>query len=82
MLSIERFWNAWRLGGMLSALLATAGVVNLGDLPRLPSFATSPSGPALAAQQPADTVTLALPERETRGGAVPGAAAAGDAHHA
>ena len=63
MLSIERFWNALALGGVLSALLATAGVVNLGDLPRLPSFGMSPSGPALAAQQPADTVTLALPER-------------------
>ena len=48
MLSIERLWNALALGGVLSALLATAGVVNLGDLPRLPSFGVSPSGPALA----------------------------------
>jgi hypothetical protein len=54
MLSIERLWNALALGGVLTAILATAGVVNLGNLPDLPSFSLSWGGTT-------ETATLALP---------------------
>src|SRR5215218_5116515 len=33
MVRMERVWNAVALGGVLGALLTTAGVVNLGNLP-------------------------------------------------
>ena len=59
MLSIERLWNALALGGVLSALLATAGVVNLGNLPHLPSFGLSLGGLSLGGTT--ETATLALP---------------------
>jgi hypothetical protein len=64
MLSIERLWNALALGGVLSALLATAGVVNLGNLPHLPSFGLSLGGLSLGGLSlggAAETATLALP---------------------
>src|SRR4051812_24157791 len=59
MLSIERLWNALALGGVLFALLATAGVVNLGDFPNWLHFIIAPTIPAVAAEGPGEAARVA-----------------------
>jgi len=68
MLSIERLWNALALGGVLFALLATAGVVNLGDFPHWLHFIITPTIPAVAAEGPGEAarVATAQPARVER----------------
>jgi hypothetical protein len=58
---MERIWNALALGGVVGALLATAGVVNLGDLPSWPSFSMTPTtSPAVTAQGSEEAVRAAF----------------------
>ena len=61
MVRMERVWNALALGGVVGALLATAGVVNLGDLPSWPSFSMTPTtSPAVTAQGSEEAVRAAF----------------------
>jgi hypothetical protein len=61
MVRMERVWNAVALGGVLGALLTTAGVVNLGNLPSWSSSGPTPTGSLVVAAEPAEmpAVTLA-----------------------
>ena len=43
MVRMERVWNTVAVGGVLGALLTTAGVVNLGNLPSWSSSASTPT---------------------------------------
>lgn len=56
----QTVWNAVAVGGVASALLATAGVVNLGELPAWPSFSIAPASLAAAAPEPAGVVEAPL----------------------
>ena len=56
---MERVWNALALVGVLAALLVTAGVFNLGDLPTWSDLGLSSPSPAPAPTAP--TVTAAEP---------------------
>ena len=61
MVRMERVWNTVAVGGVLGALLTTAGVVNLGNLPSWSSSASTPTGSLAVAAEPAEmpAVTLA-----------------------
>jgi cytoskeletal protein RodZ len=48
MVSVERIWNAVALGGVVLALLVTAGVISLGDLPSWIQSSKPPESPAQA----------------------------------
>jgi hypothetical protein len=49
-LRIERLWNALALGGVVFALLVTAGVVNLGDSPYWSYFSMTSTSPDVTAE--------------------------------
>jgi hypothetical protein len=61
MVRMERVWNALALGGVLGALMTTAGVVNLGNLPFWSSAGSTRTNAPLIATAPAalPSVTLA-----------------------
>ena len=59
MVSMERVWNTVAVGGVLGALLTTAGVVNLGSLPSWSSSSPHPASPAAMAE-PMELPTLTL----------------------
>ena len=61
MVRMERVWNTVAVGGVLGALLTTAGVVNLGNLPSWSSSASTPMESLVVAAESAEmpAVTLA-----------------------
>ena len=59
MVRMERVWNAVAVGGVLGALLTTAGVVNLGSLPSWSSSGPATASPAAMAE-PMELPTLTL----------------------
>ena len=63
---MERVWNALALVGVLAALLVTAGVFNLGDLPTWSDLGLSSPSPA-----PAPTRRAHGHRRRAGAGAVP-----------
>ncbi len=70
MVSIERLWNAAALGGVVSAILVSAGVINLGDLPSLPSFGMASTGSGVA-EAPADAARVAFAQASLAQSPVP-----------
>jgi hypothetical protein len=60
MISIERLWNALALGGVLFALLATAGVVNLGEFSYWPYLTMTSTSLAEAAEEPREVGRIAV----------------------
>jgi hypothetical protein len=60
MVRMERVWNALALGGVLGALMTTAGVVNLGNLPFWSSVGSARTNTPLTAAAPVmPPITLA-----------------------
>ena len=67
MVRMERVWNTVAVGGVLGALLTTAGVVNLGSLPIWSSSSPAPASPAVMAEPielPALTLASVTPVEE------------------
>jgi hypothetical protein len=67
MVRMERVWNTVAVGGVLGALLTTAGVVNLGSLPTWSSSSPVPAAPAVLAEPielPALTLASVTPVEE------------------
>jgi hypothetical protein len=60
MVRMEQVWNTVAVGGVLGALLTTAGVVNLGNLPSWSSSAPIPTGSLVVAAEPAEMLAVTL----------------------
>ena len=60
MVRMERVWNTVAVGGVLGALLTTAGVVNLGNLPSWSSSASTPTESLVVAAESAEMPAVSL----------------------